>query len=89
MMRIRGVMLAILAVGAYGGSASTMVRADTPTSEENATQQGTIAPAPSAWRFEITPYVMAAVLNGTVGIGDVSTDIDVGFDDILDHLDAG
>jgi len=88
-MSIRGVIVAILAVGVHNGWASTPLRADTPPPEESATQQAATPPAQTAWQFEITPYLMAAGLNGTVGIRGVSTDIDVGFDNIWDHLDAG
>jgi opacity protein-like surface antigen len=41
------------------------------------------------WQFEITPYFLAAAMNGTNGVGGVSVDIDMGFDDIWNNLDAG
>lgn len=41
------------------------------------------------WKFELTPYLLAASMNGTIGANGVSTDVDVSFSDILDHLDAG
>jgi opacity protein-like surface antigen len=41
------------------------------------------------WQFEITPYFLAAAMNGTNGAGGVSVDIDMGFDDIMENLDAG
>ena len=41
------------------------------------------------WQFEITPYFLAAAMNGTSGAAGVSADIDMDFDDILDNLDAG
>lgn len=41
------------------------------------------------WQFEITPYLFAAGLNGTTGIGRVSADVDLSFDDILKNLDSG
>lgn len=40
------------------------------------------------WSFSITPYVWAASLEGTVGVGDLpSLDIDAGFNEILKNLD--
>jgi len=41
------------------------------------------------WRFEVTPYFLAAGMEGEVGIGGRTADIDMSFDDILDSLDAG
>lgn len=41
------------------------------------------------WQFEITPYGMAAGLDGTLGVGRVQGDVGVGFDDILDALEMG
>jgi hypothetical protein len=39
------------------------------------------------WQFEVTPYLFAAGMDGTVGVGGVSSDIDMSFDDILERLD--
>jgi opacity protein-like surface antigen len=41
------------------------------------------------WQFEITPYLFAAGMNGKTGIGSVTSDIDMSFDDILKNLDQG
>ena len=41
------------------------------------------------WQFEITPYFLAAAMNGKVGVGPVETDIDMSFEDIWDNLDLG
>ena len=40
------------------------------------------------WQFEITPYFVAAGLNGTVGVGGVTGDVDMGVGDVLDRLDS-
>jgi opacity protein-like surface antigen len=40
------------------------------------------------WRFELTPYIFAAGMDGTVGIRSVSADIDMSFSDIWDRLDS-
>lgn len=45
--------------------------------------------ARDGWEFEVTPYMVAAGMDGTVGFNGVTTDIDVPFSDIVDHLDAG
>ena len=42
----------------------------------------------NAWQFELTPYIFAAGMDGTVGIRGVSTDIDMSFSDIWDRLDS-
>jgi hypothetical protein len=42
-----------------------------------------------AWQFEITPYVLGAGLNGTVGIGSVTANVDMSFSDLLENLDSG
>jgi hypothetical protein len=42
-----------------------------------------------AWQYEITPYLLAAGMEGTVGVRGVTADIDVSFDEILDSLDSG
>lgn len=41
------------------------------------------------WRFELTPYFLAAGLNGKTGVGGVIADVDMSFSDIWDHLDIG
>ena len=45
--------------------------------------------ADGGWQFEITPYLMAAGLDGTVGAQGVTAEMDVSFSDIWDNLDAG
>jgi hypothetical protein len=39
------------------------------------------------WSFEFTPYLWAANIEGTVGVGGITSAVDLGFDDILDNLD--
>lgn len=41
------------------------------------------------WQFEITPYLFAAGMNGKTGIGSVTANVDMSFDDILKNLDQG
>jgi len=57
------------------GMTSAPVRADTAGGEQ--------------WQFEVTPYLFAAAMKGTVGAKGVTTDIDLSFGDILDVLDFG
>ena len=40
------------------------------------------------WQFEVTPYFLAAGLDGTVGVRGVEADLDVSFNDIWDSLDS-
>ena len=41
------------------------------------------------WQFEITPYFLAAAMNGEAGAGGITTDIDMSFEDIWNNLDVG
>lgn len=40
------------------------------------------------WQFEVTPYLFATALDGTVGVRGVTSDVDVSFDQIWDNLDS-
>ena len=40
------------------------------------------------WRVEITPYFFAAGLDGTAGAKGVTTNVDMSFSDVWDHLDS-
>jgi opacity protein-like surface antigen len=42
---------------------------------------------PDKWKFEITPYLFASSLNGTVGLRGVEADVDIPFEDIFERLD--
>lgn len=39
------------------------------------------------WRFSITPYIWLIGLDGDVGVRGVESDVDVGFDDLLENMD--
>ncbi len=39
------------------------------------------------WRFEVTPYLFASGLNGTLGLRGIEADVDMSFGDIWDRLD--
>ncbi len=39
------------------------------------------------WQFEITPYLFASGLNGTLGLRGVEADVDMSFGDLWDRLD--
>ncbi len=41
------------------------------------------------WQYEVTPYFLAAGLNGKAGIRGVTSDVDMSFSDIMDSFDAG
>ncbi|MCO6412224.1 MAG: hypothetical protein J5I92_05720 [Thiogranum sp.] len=51
--------------------------------------QGGAAAETDPWQYEITPYFLAAGLDGEVGVRGVTADIDVPFSDVWDSLDAG
>jgi len=44
---------------------------------------------PDPWQFEFTPYIFAAGMNGKSGIGPVTANVDMSFDDIRKNLDQG
>jgi len=44
--------------------------------------------ATDEWQFEVTPYLLAAGMDGTVGVRGYTTDVDMSFSDIWDSLDA-
>jgi hypothetical protein len=53
-------------------------------SAAKAQQQG----APQAsWEFTIAPYAWGAGVNGTVGVGDRTADVDISVGDIIDQVD--
>ncbi len=41
------------------------------------------------WEFMFSPYGWAAGLDGTVGVGSVTADVDLSFSDIVDDLEIG
>jgi hypothetical protein len=41
------------------------------------------------WQFEVTPYLWLPETHGTVHIGNLSADLDIGFDDVFDLLGDG
>lgn len=43
----------------------------------------------SDWRHTFAVYLMGAGMDGEVGLASLTADVDVGFDDILDHLRLG
>ena len=53
-----------------------------------ATEKG-IAAENGGWQYEVTPYLFAAALDGTVGVGGFTTDVDASFSDIFDNLEGG
>ena len=47
----------------------------------------TVQPEDSGWEFSIAPYGWLLGINGTTGVGDMLTDIDISPMDILSHVD--
>lgn len=65
------------------GAIFTLV-VQTPAAAQTAVRSDT-----DAWQFEVTPYLFGAGLNGTTGIGPVTSNVDVSFKDLLENLDSG
>jgi hypothetical protein len=42
-----------------------------------------------AWRFEVTPYLFAPVIQGSAQARGINSEVDASFSDILNHLDSG
>jgi len=49
---------------------------------------GSVSAATDEWQFEVTPYLLAAGMDGTVGVRDHTADVDMSFSDIWDDLEA-
>lgn len=47
------------------------------------------AAEPDGWQYELTPYLLASAMDGTVGVGANTIPVDMSFSDIWDNLDAG
>lgn len=47
------------------------------------------AAADDDWRYDLAVYGVGAGLDGTVGIGPVDAEVDLGFSDILENLETG
>jgi hypothetical protein len=48
--------------------------------------QSTAPPSAEAWQVQVTPYAWGSGIDGQLGIGDRTADIDASFRNILDHL---
>jgi hypothetical protein len=46
-------------------------------------------PAPDAWKITVAPYMMAAGMNGTTGIGSLESDVNLSASDIFKNLQFG
>lgn len=51
--------------------------------------QAAVGEEADPWAFEVTPYFLAAGLDGTIGLRGIEGDVDASFSDIWDNLDAG
>ncbi|MGF1759870.1 hypothetical protein L4D76_18420 [Photobacterium sagamiensis] len=51
--------------------------------------QASVANDTDQWHYEVTPYLLAAGMEGTVGVKDHTADVDASFSDIVDNLNMG
>jgi hypothetical protein len=51
--------------------------------------EGRAQSPPGAWRVTVAPYLMAAGMNGTAGIGRLQSDVDMSASDIFSNLQFG
>jgi len=51
--------------------------------------QSAVAAEADGWQYEVTPYLLAAGMEGTVGVKGDTVPVDASFSDIWDNLDAG
>jgi hypothetical protein len=49
----------------------------------------TQAPSSDKWQFMVAPYLWIAGIGGTLGVGDITTEVDASFSDILDSFSFG
>lgn len=45
-------------------------------------------PPENKWQFEVTPYVFASGIDGTIGVRGVEADVDVSFSDLEEYIDS-
>src|SRR5438094_10548451 len=81
LMRIRLFLFAGTVVAAVGG-----LRAGTMELQPKESAPPTITQA-EPWQFTIAAPGWMAGLDGTIGVRGINADIDIGFDEILQHLD--
>ena len=43
---------------------------------------------PNAWQFELTPYLFASAIDGTIGVRGATADVHISFSDSLENLDS-
>ncbi|CAN5798576.1 hypothetical protein BH11VER1_BH11VER1_34130 [soil metagenome] len=80
--KIKKTLLAILTLTpAFAGFAGE------PSPSSKQVNLPPVPPVEDAWQISATPYLWMAGLNGTVGAGGYSADIDVPFDKIIKQLD--
>lgn len=51
--------------------------------------QSAVAAEDDGWQYEVTPYLLAAGMEGTVGVKGDTVPVDASFSDIWDNLDVG
>jgi hypothetical protein len=49
-------------------------------------QTAATQPSSQGWQFKIIPYLWGASINGRIGVGDQTADVDASFRNVLDHL---
>jgi hypothetical protein len=67
-------------------AASSVLTAGPVESSKDVTPVQT-QPAENPWSFSLTPYGWLSAIDGTISAGDRSADFNVGFNDVLKHLD--
>ena len=75
------------------GAVKGEAKAASAASAVNGEAKASAVPSPQGtsdkWHFTLAPYLWLAGINGTVGVGDLTTDIDPGVSDILNTLNFG
>jgi hypothetical protein len=76
------------AVPAFAAAETSATNMPAATDTSAAAQTAPYSDA-DKWQFEITPYLFAAGMNGKTGIGPVTSNVAMSFDDIRKNLDRG
>lgn len=82
-------LLAGLAAAALPSAVPSRADAQDTVPDAQAVVPDAQPPAESAWRFSVTPYGWLNGVQGRVGSGGTTTDVDVSFGDVFDRVDLG
>lgn len=84
--------LSLCCFSALGYPAFAAEATDSPSAVQSEVAPESLSDAkffPEDWAFQIAPWLWALSVEGDASVRGVSTDVDIGFDDLLDQLNVG